>query len=459
MPGQKKSILLGGALLIGATLVAGLAWMLRATDSDDGEVLGIGGASSSRPTRPATSPGGNREGGGTRLTEIPKPRLSVIPVSASGLPLLDAKIVATGPAGEREATGRATWDDVELGDWVIVVSDEGYLDFRQELTIIDGAQPELVITMHDSVTIRGKLIDSTGGPVSGISILFDREGARVPLKGKFGRARSNTRGEFEAMLGAASGYLITVGERGSRLLRSDEAIPLKPGVHELDIVVAGTGSARLLLDSPPKDLVQENSKAHARLYRRKDPSLAAGGGPAQRRNPEPRKDRRDLSEQTSAQRIGGSQEPSDSPHTIGTKKLKGLGKGRGRSSNSESQPPPEAEKPSPREIHPGGVRWMGNDWVHVASQEIGPDGAADFGGLQGDREYRVVIEYRRVKYQASRGFYYQDGRSISLRTSLPSAPTGSDGKRLRGVVHPIEVFVDYTPPGPEVLGIGFHWRE
>ena len=445
MASRRHTLLLTVAMAVVLALVLGLAWFSTRGGGAEVDAVPVGQID----TRPKTSGEISRppqSDGGSRLSEIPAPSLSVVVVGPGGLPLSLAEIVATGPAGVRQATGRARWNDAEIGEWAIEITHEGYLPARERLTLVDGLEAELVVTMHDSVDVHGRVVDILGTPLPRTPVNFTLEGATTTTaqRGKAtAGAMTDNQGEFEVQLAASGDYRLAIGSTRRPRLVAPEPVALSPGRHEVDIVTPGASGVSVLVDDLPSDALKEEGVVQARLYvhsAAKDPGSGAG----------PRREGRRLPDPSALPRR--SDTADDKAEREGMRRL-----GTGKSENRKS--PPAAQEGESNGERRGGGQGMGSDWVHKVSQPLGTDGTAFFRGLDPEREYRLVLEYRRVRFQATRGFRLDPSRSTNLRTALPPLPLGPDGKRLRGVAEPMEVWVEYRSSGDDAQEIGFHWKE
>jgi hypothetical protein len=138
---------------------------------------------------------------------------------------------AAGSSAVTDAEGQSTIEDVEPGQYVVMVERPGFVQSNAggRLKII-SVQPgsgrnETILHMQAAALITGKIVDLDGDPIRDVNVSASREGAaRVGRNSNdFGRGASNDLGEFRISGLRAGRYRVTAfPPQESRALNSKD---------------------------------------------------------------------------------------------------------------------------------------------------------------------------------------------------------------------------------------------
>ncbi|MFT5051610.1 MAG: hypothetical protein ACI8QZ_003029 [Chlamydiales bacterium] len=445
---NKSHILIGGLILAGVLVIMLTTMLSKLDPTRSGPMVEKGEqAVRSRPA-PLESVGSN-DGDGARMATISDPALTIIVVGPAGLPLHTATIVASRDGEQYETTGRAAWDEISVGDWQIDVTLDGYLDAHKKISVIDGGHANVVITMYRSVDIRGRIVDTMGAVVPSTMIQFQREGDEAQdSKSNRGLRRvvTDEDGAFSMNLEEAGEYRLIVGAKASPLLAMEEPVDLAPGILELEVVIQGAGSVELKLTNLPELAKAKDGLLRARIYVRRARNRTAGEKPSGLTDPSaPRKTRpgRPTRDNAPIDDPGDSQS-GRKPHRLNTARPDRVTEG--TEQNADKQPDPSGMQP------------LGPEWTHKVSTTVSPDGTASFARLTARREYRLVLEMRRVQFQSIQSFRVDPERLVTLQANVPTMPADAGANARHNAILPLNLIVNYQSSGADIPEPGFYWK-
>jgi len=450
MSQRKNSGILIGGVILAAVLVLGLITLLNNIGGSAGGPRLEQDAQLAPSQAQDLAPVSTSDPDASRMAAILDPALTIIPVNPSGLPLHTAKIVVRMGGEMREATGRGEWEDIPVGEWEVEITSDGFMDAHERVTVIDGGQADLVVTMHRSIEISGQIVDTFGATIGGTLISFQKaEPTSEETRPNRGRGIVTTQpdGTFATMLKDSGDYHVAVGPLNAPLLEMEEPIELVPGVHELDVVIQGLGSVELSLTDLPAAARTKEGLLTARIYTRK----AKTANTRERKGP-------GLHDPSAPQRGTPPSLPDAGDDATSTAKRHRLGS---RKSTPETKPDDgsggDAGDTQP-EAEAFGIQPLGAEWKHKVSRVVDLDGRATFTRLTARQEYRLVLEFRKVKFQATQSFRVDSNRLVTLQAAIPPLSEGAGGKARRKALLPMVVFVNYRSSGTDSREPGFYWK-
>lgn len=209
---------------------------------------------------------------------LPSATLQVEVIDARGSPLPDALIRATSPSGkggQLEASGRASWDGLEEGNWEVRVELDGCGSVDRTVPLVRG-QVELVqIQLYVASGIHGRVVNSFGRPLPNATVWFLKEGHIHPPtrenaeKKKKIFVKTALDGSFEAPELAAGEYWFSVGPPGRAEMPPKGPFRLSPGDSRAVDIVIERGS-QVSVQFQPHEEGQEFHMGRMALARKRE---------------------------------------------------------------------------------------------------------------------------------------------------------------------------------------------